>query len=53
MAAIDAVEGNSNLVIINKDYSSMQLDLLQNETNWSIKVMALTSPMTKLTIHQV
>jgi hypothetical protein len=53
MAAIDAVEGNSNLVIINKDYSSMQLDLLQNETNGSIKVMALTSPMTKLTIHQV
>lgn len=50
MAAIDAVEGNSNVVILNKDDSSMQLDLLQNETNGSIKVMALTSAMTKLTI---
>jgi hypothetical protein len=50
MAAIGAVEGNSNVVIINKDDSSMQLDLLQNETNGSIKVMALTSAMTKLTI---
>jgi hypothetical protein len=50
MAAIDAVEGNSNVIILNKDDLSMQLDLLQNETNGSIKVMALTSAMTKLTI---
>jgi PBP1b-binding outer membrane lipoprotein LpoB len=50
MAATDAVEANSKVVILNKDDSSMQLDLLQNETNGSIKVMALTSTMTKLTI---
>jgi hypothetical protein len=49
-AAIDAAEGNANVAILNKDDSSMQLDLRQNETNGSIKVMALTSGMTKLTI---
>ncbi len=49
-AAIDAVEGNSSIVILNKDNSAMQLDLLQNENNGSIKVMALTSKISKLTI---
>ena len=49
-AAIDAVEGNASVVIINKDSSAMQLDLLQNENNGSIKVMALSTEISTLTI---
>lgn len=49
-AAINAVEGNASVVILNKDSSAMQLDLLQNEINGSIKVMALSAEISKLTI---
>ena len=49
-AAIEAVERNPSVDILNRDSSAMQLDLLQNENNGSIKVTALTSEKSKLTI---
>lgn len=49
-AAIEAVERNASVDILNRDSSAMQLDLLQNENNGSIKVTALTSEKSKLTI---
>lgn len=49
-AALNAVEANPSIVILNKNDSAMLLDLRQNENNGSIKVMALNSKVSQLTI---
>ena len=49
-AALYAVESNSSITIVNKDDSTMRLDLRQNENNGSIKVTAINSKVSQLTI---
>ncbi|AAZ25732.1 DUF3568 family protein [Colwellia psychrerythraea] len=49
-AVLKRVEGNSSIVIINKDDSAMLLDLRQNGNDGSIKVTALNAKVSQLTI---
>ena len=49
-AVVRSVEGNPSIVILNKDDSAMLLDLSQNENKGSIKVTALNSKISQLTI---
>lgn len=49
-AALNAAESNSSITIVNKDDSAMLLDLRQNENSGSIKVTALNSKVSQLTI---
>ena len=49
-AVINFVEGNPGIAILNRDDSAMLLDLRQNETNGSVKVTAVNSKFSKLTI---
>jgi hypothetical protein len=49
-AVLNRVEGNSSIVIINKDDSAMLLDLRQNGNDGSIKVTALNAKVSQLTI---
>lgn len=48
--AIKTVQGKPNVTIVNKDDSAMQLDVLKNEISGSIKVTALNSKLSQLTI---
>ncbi|AQS37328.1 hypothetical protein Sps_02170 [Shewanella psychrophila] len=48
--AIKTIQGKPNVTIVNKNDSAMQLDILKNETSGSIKVTALNSKLSQLTI---
>ncbi|QQX81950.1 DUF3568 domain-containing protein [Shewanella sp. KX20019] len=49
-AVLNAVEGNSNIVLVNQDDVAMLVDLRQNENDGSIKVRELSAKLSQLII---